>query len=112
MPAPLTQGHLPKLQGLAAAGFELVALPRFPGFVGAKKYGCAVLLEPLEGGALRPFSAAGYLIEGNISVLVEKGGEQWFVWKEHKVRATAELLDSVRRLEEELKRLLEAPPSV
>ncbi|MGH9812541.1 MAG: hypothetical protein ACRD4T_05335 [Candidatus Acidiferrales bacterium] len=111
MPVPLTQAHLPRLQALAAEGFELVNLPRFPGFVGAKKYGCAVLLEPLEGGGLRPFSAAGYLIEGNISVLVEKGGEQWFVWKEHKVRATAELLDSVTRLEGELKRLLEAPPT-
>ncbi|MGH9779739.1 MAG: hypothetical protein ACRD5I_15150 [Candidatus Acidiferrales bacterium] len=111
MPVPLTQAHLPRLQALTADGFELVALPRFPGFVGAKKYGCAVLLEPLEGGGLRPFSAAGYLIEGNISVLVEKGGEQWFVWKEHKVRATAELLDSVTRLEGELKRLLEAPPT-
>ncbi|MGH9788810.1 MAG: hypothetical protein ACRD4U_08940 [Candidatus Acidiferrales bacterium] len=99
------------MQAMAAGGFELVALPRFPGFVGAKKYGCAVLLEPLEGGGLRPFSAAGYLIEGNISVLVEKGGEQWFVWKEHKVRATPELLESVRRLETELKLLLESSRS-
>ncbi len=111
MPVPMTQAHLPRLQAMAAGGFELVALPRFPGFVGAKKYGCAVLLEPLEGGGLRPFSAAGYLIEGNISVLVEKGGEQWFVWKEHKVRATPELLESVRRLETELKLLLESSRS-
>ncbi len=107
MPVPLTHAHLTRLQALTAAGFELVSLPRFPGFVGAKKYGCAVLLEPLEGGGLRQFSAAGYLIEGNIGVLVEKGGEQWFVWKEHKVRATTELLDSVKRLEEGLKHLLE-----
>ena len=112
MPVPLTQAHLPRLQALVAEEFELVNLPRFPGFVGAKKYGCAALLEPLEGGGLRQFSAAGYLIEGNISVLVEKGGEQWFVWKEQKVRATAELLEFVRRLEEELKHLLEGPPSV
>jgi hypothetical protein len=106
MPAPITQAHLPHLQAMAAAGFELVALPRFPGFVGAKKYGCAALLEPLEGGGLRQFSGAGYLIEGNIAVLVEKGGEPWFVWKERKVRATPELLESVKHLEEELNRLL------
>ncbi len=98
---------MPRLHALVAGEFELVNLPKFPGFVGAKKYGCAVLLEPLQGGGLRPFSAAGYLIEGNISVLVEKGGEQWFIWKEHKVRATPELLESVRRLEEELKQALE-----
>jgi len=112
MPVPITQAHLPRLQALVAAGFELVSLPRFPGFVGAKKYGCAALLEPLEGGGLRQFSAAGYLIEGNIGVLVEKGGEPWFVWKEHTVRATPDLLDSLKRLEEELKPLLESPPSV
>ncbi len=107
MPVPLTHAHLTRLQALTAAGFELVALSRFPGFVGAKKYGCAVLLEPLEGGGLRQFSATGYLIEGNIGLLVEKGGEQWFVWKEQKIRATPDLLDSVKRLEEELKRLLQ-----
>lgn len=112
MPVPITQAHLPRLQVLAAEGYELVSLPRFPGFVGAKKYDCAALLEPLEGGGLRQFSAAGYVIEGNISVLVEKGGEQWFVWKEHKVRATPELLDSIQRLEEELKQLLGKPPTV
>ena len=47
-----------------------------------------------------------------ISVLVEKSGEQWFVWKEHKVRATPDLLESVKRLGAELKGLLEAPSAV
>jgi hypothetical protein len=110
MPTPLTQAHLPRLQALAAAGFELVSLPRFPGFVAAKKYGCAALLEPLDGGGLRQFSAAGYLLEGNLAVLVEKGGEPWFVWKEQQLRATPDLLEAVRRLEAELACLLELPP--
>jgi hypothetical protein len=110
MPAPLTEAHLPRLQALTAAGFELMALPRFPGFVVAKKHGCAVLLEPLDGGALRQFSAAGCLIEDNLAVLVEKGGEPWFVWKEQQVRATPDLLDSLHRLEAELKPLLEPSP--
>ncbi|HSC77823.1 MAG TPA: hypothetical protein VLB32_04610 [Candidatus Acidoferrales bacterium] len=106
MPAPLTDAHLLRLQALSAAGFELVALPRFPGYVGAKKYDCAVLLEPLEDGRLRQFTAVGYLIEGNISVLVQKGGEQWFVWKAQQVRATPELLGSLKRFETELAPLL------
>ncbi len=110
MPAPLTDAHLPLLQALAAAGFELVALPRFPGYVGAKKYDCAVLLEPLDDGSLRQFTAVGYLIEGNISVLVQKGGEQWFVWKAQQVRATPTLLAAVEQFESELSPLLERRP--
>lgn len=112
MPAPLTDAHLPRLQSLAAAGFELVSLPRFPGYVGAKKHDCAVLLEPLDDGGLRQFTAAGYLIEGNISALVQKGGEQWFVWKAQQVRATPALLDAVQQFETELRSLLESPPPV
>jgi len=108
MPAPLTVAHLALLQALAAAGFELVNLPRFPGFVGAKKYDCAVLLEPMDDGTLRQFTAVGYLIEGNISVLVQKGGEQWFVWKAQQVRATPELLAAVQQFESDLRALLQA----
>ena len=112
MPVLLTDAHLPLLQALNAGGFELVALPRFPGYVAAKKYDCAVLLEPLEDGGLRPFTAVGYLIEGNISVLVEKGGEAWFVWKAQQVRATPDLLAAVRQFEADLGAALEPAPSV
>ncbi len=112
MPAPLTDSHLSRLQTLAAAGFELVNLPRFPGYVGAKKYDCGVLLEPLDDGGLRQFTAAGYVIEGNISVLVRKGGEEWFVWKAQQVRATPELLAAVQQFESDLRAALEAPPTV
>jgi len=112
MPAPLTDAHLPRLQALAAAGFELINLPRFPGYVGAKKYDCAVLLEPVDGGGLRQFTAVGYLTEGNLSVLVQKGGEQWFVWKAQQVRATPELLAAVQQFESDLRAALESQPSV
>ena len=112
MPIPLTDAHLPQLQRLAATGFELVTLPRFPGYVAAKKYDCAVLLEPLDDGTLRQFTAVGYLIEGNISVLVQKGGEAWFVWKAQQVRATPDLLAAVRKFEADLGAALEPAPSV
>ncbi len=112
MPAPLSDVHLSRLQSLAAAGFELVNLPRFPSYVGAKKYDCAVLLEPLDDGTLRQFTAVGYLIEGNISVLVHKGREQWFVWKAQQVRATPDLLAAVQQFESDLRTLLESPPPV
>ncbi len=112
MPAPITEAHLLRLQQLAAAGFELVNLPRFPGYVGAKKYDCAVLLDPLDDGSLRQFTAVGYLIEGNISVLVQKGGEQWFVWKAQQVRATPELLAAVQQFEADLRAALQRPAEV
>ena len=107
----LTEAHLRRLQRLLEEGFAPISFPLFPAHVGIQKYGCAAVLEPAGEGRLRIAAQPGLLLEGNISVLVEQGGEQWFVWKEHKVRATADLLDSVRRLEQELARLLEAPPS-
>lgn len=107
MPVPLTEAHLPRLQALAAAGFELVAFTQFPAFVGVKKNNCAALLEPLADGRLQVFSQPGYLIEGNISVVVEQGGEPWFVWKSQRVRATAELLAALKEFQAELGHLLD-----
>jgi hypothetical protein len=97
------------LQSLQSAGFELASLERFPGFVRAKKYGLAALLEPLADGRLKLFSAPGYLMEDNIAVLVERGGEQQFVWKSREVRATPELLADLKRFEAEIQRALEPP---
>lgn len=105
----LTPAHLQRLNDLVSAGFAIVNLPLFPNTVGVRKYDCAALLQPVANGTWRVAAQPGLLIEGNISVLVERGGEQWFVWKSHQVRATAERLGALRRFEEELRRRLEPP---
>lgn len=106
----LTPAHLQRLNDLVSAGFAMVSFPLFPNTVGVRKYDCAALLQPVAGGTWRVAAQPGLLIEGNISVLVERGGEQWFVWKSHQLRATEERLDVLRRFEEELRRRLEPKP--
>jgi len=103
----LTEAHLRRLQSLLAAGFAPISFPLFPAHVGIQKYGFAALLQPVEAGRFQLAAQPGLLLEGNISVLVEQGGEQWFVWKSRRVRATAERLGELRRFREELQRGLE-----
>jgi len=104
----LTEAHLRQLQALLAEGFSPISFPLFPTCVGVQKHGCAALLEPAADGRFRVAAQPGLLLEGNISVLVERGGEQWFVWKSNQVRATAERLAVLRRFEEELRGQLES----
>ena len=80
----------------------MVNFPLFPNTVGVRKYDCAALLQPVAHGYWRIAAQPGLLLEGNISVVVERGGGKWFVWKSHQVRATEERLGALRRFEEEL----------
>lgn len=111
-PVELTPAHLERLHRLVAEGFEPVQFPYFAGYVGVRKHGCAALLRPLPGGELRIVTPPSYVVEGNLSALVERGGEQWFVWKSHQVRATEERLRVLKQFEEELRRLLATPAVV
>lgn len=108
----LTEAHVRRLQTLLAGGFAPISFPLFPNHVGIEKYGCAGLLEPLADGRFRLAAQPGRVVEGNIAVLVERGGEQWFVWKSQEVRATPARLADLRRFEAELKEALERPPEV
>ena len=108
----LTEAHLQQLQTLVLEGFAVVSFPLFPAYVGVQKYGCAALLEPGADGRLRLFAQPGYLIEGHISVIVERDRQKWFVWKSHQVRATEERLRDLRGFEEELRGRLERPAAV
>lgn len=111
-PAELTEAHLPQLQALRARAFELVHFPLFAGYVGVKKGSCAALLEPLPEGRLRVFAPPAYVLDGNLAARVEQGGEEWFVWKSRRVRATEERRAALRRFEEELRTLLASHPTV
>lgn len=108
-PLELSPAHLERLQLLRREGFELVRFQYFEGHIGVRKYGCGALLKPLAGGELRLAVPPAYLVEGNLSALVERGGEQSFVWKSHEVRASEERLGALRQFAEELRALLEPP---
>ncbi len=102
----VSEAYARRLKTLLEQGFEFRTYPLFEGHIAVKKYGCAALLKPLSNGRLEIAAQPGYLVEGNIAVKVQQGREEWFVWKSHRIPATSERQQQLRRFEEELRRLL------
>jgi len=86
----LTQAHLKKLEELHGRGFEIVAFPMYASYVGLRKGGCAVLIEP-HGDAFKLFGQPSVLLDGNFSVRIRQEGRDWFVWKKQRQEATPEI---------------------
>ena len=95
------------LEKLVAEGFLLRSLPAYARHLRVEKYDCAALLEMTPEGLLKQFSAAGYLVDGQIALLVERGGKQVFAYKGKQAEAKGEALENFRRFERELKMVLE-----
>jgi hypothetical protein len=104
----LTPEQLALLERLAAQSFQVVSFPLYPGAVGVRKGNCAALLGPDEGRGLRLFGEPSYLLEGNFTVRVTRGGRPWFVWKKKEVEATPERMAELESFAEELVRTLGA----
>ena len=102
----LTQHQTAVLERLIAQGFRLVAFPLYASAIGVRRESCAALVVPVEGAGLRLLGDACYLIEGNLSVKVERDGRPHFVWKNKAVPATPGLLAELRRFSEDLQRAL------
>ncbi len=94
------------LEKLRELGFQFLTLPRYERQVAAERAGFVALLESTAAGEIRQFSSAGYLLEGQIAVLVERGASSFFVAKQKEVPATAEMLELYRRFQEDLKTAL------
>ena len=84
----LSPQQLAILQRLHAAGFEIVAFPMYANYVGARKGNCAALLAPAASGGFDIFGTPAYLINGNFSVRVRRGGREFFVWKNETLDVT------------------------
>ena len=110
-PLELSPTHLETLRRLVTEGFEVVRYQYFESQVGLRKDGCAALLAPQPGGSFLLAAAPTVLVEGHLSARVERGGEVWFVWKAHEVRATPVLKASLKRFEDELHDSLNLPPA-
>lgn len=102
----LTPQQLAILEKLRHRGFQFVAYPLYASHIGVRKGNCATLLTPVEGGGLRVFSEACYLVEGNLSVRVMRQGQAFFVWKQSAVPATPEREAELHRFSAEVYELL------
>jgi hypothetical protein len=102
----LTPSHLPILERFVGRGFAIAAFPLYASAVGVRRGDFAMLLTPAEDGTFRPLGEASYLIDGNFSVRVTRGGRSLFVWKKKEVAATPELLAELGRFATEVAELL------
>ncbi len=96
------------MENLLRQGFTFLSLPAYPSHLAVEKYHCAALLEPGPDGRWKQFSAAGYLLEGQIALLVERAGRPVFVHKSQQMPAEGEIKENFVRFQEELRSALEA----
>jgi hypothetical protein len=94
------------LEKIAANGFAIVAFPLYASAVGVRKGNCAALLTPVPNSGMRLLGDPCWLVNGNLSVRVQRGGVGFYVWKKQEVEATAERLAEVVSFRRELEDLL------
>jgi hypothetical protein len=94
------------LEKIAAHGFAIVAFPLYASAVGVRKGNCAALLMPMSNGGMKLLGEPCWLVDGNLSVRVQRNGVELFVWKKQEVEATAERLAEVAYLRRELDEML------
>ena len=104
MPDPAEQ-----LQRIYLAGFQLETFERFPKAIGAVRDNVIALLEATPEG-LRMIGTPGWRMGEAMGVLIQMGGRQVFQYKRDIVEATPERLETVRRVREELEKLLALEP--
>ena len=90
-------------------GFELLEAPGVQNRVFVRKYNCSAAIERTQEGAVKIFAYPGYLIQGEIAKLVNRGYQQFFKTTKAEVPATAEQLKALHQFTEELKEAIGAP---
>lgn len=104
MPDPAEQ-----LQRIYLAGFQLETFERFPKAIGVVRENVIALLEATPEG-LRMIGTPGWRMGEAMGVLIQMGGRHVFQYKQEIVEATPERLETVRRVREELEKLLGDKP--
>jgi hypothetical protein len=103
----LTPQQMRIVERLFAAGFRPIAIPPYENALCVRRGECAAVLALVENGGLRLQAPPSYLVEGKLSVRIQRGGRELFVWKKSELEATAERREELERFRAELSELLE-----
>ena len=103
----LTTAQITKLEEILNAGFKFIAVERAERYVGVERGGFVALLESI-GGQIKFFSPVGYLLGEGIAMLVESTEGKRFVWHDHSLFATSEMLANYEQFKKELTKILGA----
>lgn len=86
-----------------ANGFDVLEAPGASNRVFLKKYNCSAAIEGTDDGGVKIFAYPGYLINGEISKLVDHGYQKVLKTTKTELPATADHLKALHDFAEELK---------
>jgi hypothetical protein len=101
-----TPQQMKLLERLFAAGFRPIAIPPYESALCVRRGECAAVLSPIPNGGLKLLAPPSYLVDGNLSVRLKRGGGEVFVWKKTEIPATRERLADLVAFGKELNELL------
>lgn len=96
-------------QWLRDHGFDLIEAPGTQGRVFLKKYNVSAAIQKDGDDGVKIFAYPGYLINGEISKLINRGYQQVLKTSKTEVAATADHLKALQQFTEELKEALALP---
>jgi hypothetical protein len=96
-------------QWLRDHGFDLIEAPGTQGRVFLKKYNVSAAIQKDGDDGVKIFAYPGYLINGEISKLINRGYQQVLKTSKTEVAATADHLHALQQFTEELKEALNLP---
>jgi hypothetical protein len=94
------------VERLFAAGFRPIAIPPYESALCVRRGECAAILSPVPNGGLKLLASPSYLIDGNLSVRLKRGGGEVFVWKKTEMQVTPERLQELAVFREDLSEIL------
>lgn len=97
------------VQWLRDHGFDLIEAPGTQGRVFLKKYNVSAAIQKDGDDGVKIFAYPGYLINGEISKLINRGYQQVLKTSKTEVAATADHLKALQQFTEELKEALCLP---
>jgi hypothetical protein len=97
------------VQWLRDHGFDLIEAPGMQGRVFVKKYNVSAAIQKDGEDGVKIFAYPGYLINGEISKLINRGYQQVLKTSKTEIAATAEHLKALQQFTEELKEALNLP---
>jgi hypothetical protein len=97
------------VQWLRDNGFDLIEAPGTTGRVFLKKYNVSAAIQKDGEEGVKIFAYPGYLLNGEISKLINRGYQQVLKTSKTEVAATADHLKALQKFTEELKEALCLP---
>jgi hypothetical protein len=103
----LSPQQMKVIELLFAAGFRPMAIRPYESALCMRKGNCAAVLAPVPNGGLKLLAPPSYLVDGNLSVKLKRGGGEVFVWKKQELAATPEKLHELQAFHRELSEVLD-----